>query len=185
MCQECAKKVLDILEAMERDGEFSSEPEEREHNRQVMGIRIRGTLTCPQGEKIPGDAQEGVPDAGTHEFMYHFPAAALLMSGPSRALNYDVCHERYMAVYGGPKFTDDRVVCRQRAAWEMTVLGRSLHAFFYILMRDAAPTSEVLRAASMSAGTDQEIVFSAVELGKLAGRYRDVLIGPQQEDPKT
>jgi hypothetical protein len=131
------------------------------------------------------DQTVGYPDAGTHGFMAHFPATAVLMAGPSRALEYDLCQERYLEMYGGPKPTDDWVICRQRAAWEMTVLGRSLQAFFYILMRDAAPTSEVLRAATMTAGTNEEVIYSAKELAALALRYRNVLIGPKQESPQV
>jgi hypothetical protein len=37
----------------------------------------------------------------------------------------------------------------------------------------------------MTAGTNEEVIYSAKELAALALRYRNVLIGPKQESPQV
>lgn len=47
MCVECAKKVLDILSEMEKGGEFDGlNDDERDTQRQIMGIRLRADIKC-------------------------------------------------------------------------------------------------------------------------------------------
>jgi hypothetical protein len=49
MCNECAKKVTEILDEMERNGEFSNlSQEEKEYERMALGLRIRSNVPCPE-----------------------------------------------------------------------------------------------------------------------------------------
>lgn len=48
MCTECARKVVELLDEMEKGGEFDGlSDDEREVARQTMGIRLRAEMTCP------------------------------------------------------------------------------------------------------------------------------------------
>ena len=54
MCQECGKKVLEILEQMERGGEFDGlNDDDREVERQIMGLRLRSGIKCPKEKSWP------------------------------------------------------------------------------------------------------------------------------------
>ena len=49
MCNECAKKVTEILDEMERNGEFSNlSQEEKDYERMSIGLRIRSNIPCPE-----------------------------------------------------------------------------------------------------------------------------------------
>lgn len=53
MCQECAKKVLEILEQMEEGGEFDGlNDDNKEVQRQVMGLRLRADMKCPEANQV-------------------------------------------------------------------------------------------------------------------------------------
>jgi hypothetical protein len=83
------------------------------------------------------DQTVGYPDAGTHGFMAHFPATAVLMAGPSRALEYDLCQERYLEMYGGPKPTDDWVIsgaASKRSSTSLCAMLRRLARCFARLL---------------------------------------------------
>lgn len=49
MCVECAKKVTDLLDQMEKGGEWRGlSDDEKEIERQTMGLRIRAGIECPK-----------------------------------------------------------------------------------------------------------------------------------------
>lgn len=49
MCEECAKKVLEILDEMEKAGEFEGlSLEEKGLYRMLLGMRIRKDMKCPK-----------------------------------------------------------------------------------------------------------------------------------------
>lgn len=49
MCVECAKKVRNLLDEMEKGGEFEGlNNEEKDIQRQLLGIRIRADIECPK-----------------------------------------------------------------------------------------------------------------------------------------
>lgn len=49
MCIECAKKVVEILDEMEKGGEFEGlNGGEKETERQVLGMRLRADMECPK-----------------------------------------------------------------------------------------------------------------------------------------
>lgn len=53
MCDECATKVLDILDKMEQGGEFDGlTPEQKEQERTLMGNRLRFDMVCPAEERF-------------------------------------------------------------------------------------------------------------------------------------
>ena len=66
MCVECAKKVVDLLDQMEKGGEWKGLSEdEKEVERQTMGMRIRAGIKCPKGSLmerkwIPKPIEEGI-----------------------------------------------------------------------------------------------------------------------------
>jgi hypothetical protein len=48
MCIQCAKKVLQILDEMEKKGDFEGlTKEEKEYERMEIGLRIRSNMPCP------------------------------------------------------------------------------------------------------------------------------------------
>ena len=54
MCIECAKRVVNILDKMEKGGTFDRlSDEEREQERMTMGMRLRAEMGCPGGEPEP------------------------------------------------------------------------------------------------------------------------------------
>lgn len=54
MCIKCAKEVIGILDQMEEAGEWKGlSDDEIEVQRQIMGMRLRSNLICPQ-EKPDG-----------------------------------------------------------------------------------------------------------------------------------
>jgi hypothetical protein len=49
MCKKCAKQVLTVLDEMEEGGEFKGlSKDEKETQRQLMGIRLRADIRCPE-----------------------------------------------------------------------------------------------------------------------------------------
>ncbi len=48
MCIECAKKVTEILDKMEEGGQFRNlSDDEKEHERMMLGMRLRADMDCP------------------------------------------------------------------------------------------------------------------------------------------
>ena len=48
MCQICAKKVVDILDKIEKGGQFRGLSEDdKEQERMMLGMRIRSNMDCP------------------------------------------------------------------------------------------------------------------------------------------
>lgn len=48
MCVECAKRVTEILDKVEEKGEFSGlSDEDKEQERMMLGMRLRGNMRCP------------------------------------------------------------------------------------------------------------------------------------------
>jgi len=48
MCEVCAKRVLQILEKMEKEGEFDGlTEEEKQVEKQMLGMRLRAEMKCP------------------------------------------------------------------------------------------------------------------------------------------
>jgi hypothetical protein len=49
MCEKCAKHVVTILDEMEKGREFEGlNKDEKETQRQLMGIRLRADIRCPK-----------------------------------------------------------------------------------------------------------------------------------------
>jgi hypothetical protein len=72
MCEQCAKKVVGILDQMEEGGEFKGlSVDEKEIERQTMGMRLRGDMRCPETGVLSGEAGEPDPPATVTEPVFH------------------------------------------------------------------------------------------------------------------
>jgi hypothetical protein len=49
MCEKCAEKVVEILDEMEKGGEFAGlNDDKKEIERQILGMRLRADIKCPK-----------------------------------------------------------------------------------------------------------------------------------------
>jgi len=63
MCVECAKQVVKVLAEMDAGGEFDGlEGDEREIQRQLMGMRLRENMTCSTPMPAPKQIANYVAD---------------------------------------------------------------------------------------------------------------------------